>query len=78
MAEENLIPYAGREPTSYGSVVHHSTTAPHLHEKWKNFSNIYASFLLNLTDYVIFRANGHKMAENALRHILLKPITARV
>jgi hypothetical protein len=34
--------------------------------------------LLNLTDYVIFHANGHKMAENALRHMLLKPTTARV
>jgi hypothetical protein len=39
---------------------------------------MYASFLLNLIDYVIFHANGHKMAENALPHMLLKPITARV
>jgi hypothetical protein len=46
--------------------------------RWKNVYNNYGSFLLNLTDYVIFRAYGHKMAENALRHMLLKPITARV
>ncbi len=73
-----LITQARSEPTSYGSVVHNSTTAPQLHEKWMNFSNIYASFLLNLTDYVIFCANRYKMAENVLRHMLLKPITARV
>jgi hypothetical protein len=36
-----------------------------------NFSIIYAAFMLSLTDYIIFRANGYKMAENALRHMLL-------
>jgi hypothetical protein len=30
--------------------------------------------LLNLTDYVIFHANGYKMAEIVLRHMLLKLI----
>jgi hypothetical protein len=78
MAGENQVTQAGRKPTSSGSVIHHSTTAPHFHENQKNFSNIYASFLLNLTDYVILRSNGYKMAENVLRHMLLKPIIARV
>jgi hypothetical protein len=78
MAEENEITQAGREPTSFGFVVHHYTTAPCFHENWKHFLNIYASFLPNLTDNVIFQANGYKMAENVLRHMLLKLLFARV
>ncbi len=57
----------------YSPPVHHSTTAPRFHEM--NFSNIYASILLN---YVIFHDSGYKMAENELRHTLLKPIITRV
>jgi hypothetical protein len=35
-------------------------------------------FLPHLTDCVIFRANKNKVAENALRHMLLKLIIDRV
>ncbi len=44
----------------------------------RKFQNILTSFLPNLTDCVIFRANEHKMAENALSQMLLKLIIDRV
>ena len=43
-----------------------------------NVFKTYKYFLLFLTDYVKFRSNEYKMAENALSHMRRKPFKDRV
>ncbi len=46
--------------------------------KTANVSRTYKYFLLFLTDYVKFRSNEYKMAENALSHMRRKLFKDRV
>ncbi len=67
------------EPTSLGSTAQDSTIMPPAHVmKVEFFKNKFKYFLPHLTDCVIFPANKYKVAENALRHMLLKLIIDRV
>ncbi len=62
-------------PWIYSPRLYHRATGTHTENR---ILNIHKYFLPHLTDCVIFRANKYKVAENALRHMLLKLVIDRV
>jgi hypothetical protein len=64
-------------PWIYSSRLYHCAIGTHACSDSRIF-NKYKYFLPHLTFCVIFHANKYKVAENALRHMLLKLIIDRV